>query len=165
MIKLSHDEQMKLAHYVGVATAFFEHGYPEESIKLAFEQSLPEGIVKEAFWGAAAKGLFSLGKGLVKGVGRQALKGSGRKGIQGALTKGFAKAKRGVGTDLMRWGRSPARGAWETGKGIVGNMIFPGLVKSKSLVGKGVGTGIFAKNMLGGFGGGTPQPQPATFGY
>lgn len=165
MIKLSHDEQMKLAHYVGVATAFFEHGYTEESIKLAFEQSLPEGIVKEAFWGLAAKGLITAGRRLVTGAGRQVLKGGGHKGILGGLTKGLAKAKRGVGADLVRWGKNPGRGAWETGKGIVGNMIFPGLVKSKSMLGKGVGTGLFAKNMLGGFGGGTPPPQPARFGY
>lgn len=165
MIKLSQEEQEKLARCVGVAAAFFEYGYSEESIKLAFEQSLPDGIVKEAFWGTALKGLFSLGKGIARGVSRQAIKGYGRKGIQGALSKGFAKAQRGLGTEFMRWGARPGQAAWETGKGIVGNMIFPGLVKSKSLIGKGVGTGLFAKSMLGGMGGGAPPPQPARFGY
>ena len=83
-----------------------------------------------------------------------------------ASFKGLEKLRRGLGMDLTRWGSSPAKAAWQTGKGIAGNMIFPGLLKSKSIVGKGVGTGLFAKSMLGGMGGGsTPPPQQAGFGY
>ena len=170
MIKLSQDEQVQLAHYVGVANAFAESGYSEESIKLAFDSVIPEGLVKEAFWGALGKGLFSAGKllarGASRGIARGAARGATKKGLGTTLSKGFKGLQRGIGTDLMRWGARPGQAAWQTGKGIAGNMIFPGLLKSKSMVGKGVGTGLFAKSMLGGMGGGsTPPPQQAGFGY
>jgi hypothetical protein len=138
MIKLSHDEQMKLAHYVGVAAAFAERGYSEESIKLAFEQNLPEGIVKEAFKNLILKRLLGLGKGLF-GIGsRQALKGSGR----GSARIGQAVPK--------------------TGKSITKNTIFPKMIKNKSLTSRsgGVGEGFFTKKI-----GPHARQQPMTYGY
>lgn len=168
MIKLSHTEQIKFARYVGIAAALFEHGYSEESIKLALEQSMPEGIVKEAFWGAAGRGALRLGKWLIRGAkGARGARMAGKAIKPGAKSFNlFEGLRRGVGMDLTRWGAKPGKAAWETAKGIGGNMIFPGLVKSKSTIGKGIGTGLFAKSMLGGMGGGSaPPPQPSTYGY
>ncbi len=62
MIKLSHDEQVQLAHYIGVATALTERGYSEESIKLAFDTKIPKGHVKEAFWGMLGRFALRGGK-------------------------------------------------------------------------------------------------------
>ena len=168
MIKLSQDEQAQLARYVGVAAAFSEYGYSEESIKLALAEDIPEGLIKEAFGGMLAKGLLRGGKWLMSGA--RAARGArmaGKAIKPGAASfKGLEKLRRGLGMDLTRWGASPGKAAWQTGKGIMGNMIFPGLLKSKSMVGKGIGTGLFAKSMLGGMGGGsTPPPQQAGFGY
>ena len=155
MIKLSHTEQIKFARYVGIAAALFEHGYSEESIKLALEQSMPEGIVKEAFWGAAGRGALRLGKWLIRGAkGARGARMAGKAIKPGAKSFNlFEGLRRGVGMDLTRWGAKPGKAAWET-------------AKSKSTIGKGIGTGLFAKSMLGGMGGGSaPPPQPSTYGY
>ncbi len=168
MIKLSHDEQRELARYIGIATAFAESGYSEESIKLAFDKKIPEGHVKEAFLGAIGRGLLAGGKWLIRGAkASRGARAAGKAIKPGAKSFNFLeKARRGVGMDLTRWAKRPGKAAWETGKGIVGNMFFPGMIKSKSTVGKGIGMGLFGKSMLGGLGGGSaPQQQPRQYGY
>jgi len=167
MIKLSHDEQQQLARYIGIATALKEHGYSEESIKLAFDEKIPEGQVKEAFWGALARGLGSAGRWLIRGARASRAARAGGKAVKAGKSSFnlLERARRGLGMDLTRWSKKPGKAAWETGKGIVGNMFFPGMIKSKSTLGKGIGTGLFAKSMVGGLGGGTAPQQPAQYGY
>lgn len=167
MIKLSHDEQQQLARYIGIATAFAERGYSEESIKLAFDGVIPEGQVKEAFIGALARGVGAAGRWLISGARAARAARMGGKAIKAGKSSFnlLEGARRGLGMDLTRWSKKPGQAAWETGKGIVGNMFFPGLIKSKSTLGKGIGTGLFAKSMVGGLGGGAAPQQPTQFGY
>jgi hypothetical protein len=168
MEKLSHEQRVHVARCIGVAKAFMDAGYSYESTKLAMDSSLPEGIEKEAFWGAIARGIGGLGKWFIRGAKASRAARMGSKAIKPGKSSfsTLENLRRNIGMDLTRWSKKPGKAAWETGKGIVGNMIFPGMIKSKSTIGKGVGTGIFAKSMLGGMGGGSAPPQqPGGYGY
>ena len=157
MEKLSQEERVKIARCMGIAKAFLDAGYSLDSVKLAMDDSMPEGIEKEAVWGAIARGLGRLGKWFIRGAKSSRATRMGSKAIKPGKSSfnTLEGIRRNIGMDLTRWGKKPGGAAWETGKGIVGNMIFPGMIKSKSTIGKGLGTGIFAKNMMGPmFGGG-----------
>ena len=170
MEKLSHEERLKVARYIGVTKAFIDAGYPMESVKTAMLNSMPEGMEKEAFIGWLGRA----GRWLIQGARASRAARMGAKAIKpGAKSfNTWEGIRRGVGMDLTRLSKRPGKGVWEMGKGIVGNMLFPGMIKSKSTLGQGIGTGLFVKSMAGpmfsgGGGGGPTGPQQyrPQFGY
>ena len=147
MEKLSQEERLKVARYIGIAKAFADAGYPVESIKIAMVDSMPDGMEKDAFLGWLGRA----GRWLIRGAKSSRAARMGSKVFKPGASSfsPFENVRRRIGMDLTRIAKNPTKGLWETGKGIAGNMIFPGMIQSKSTLGKGIGTGIFAKSMVG----------------
>ena len=118
MEKLSQEERLKVARYIGVAKAFVDAGYPVESVKTAMLDSMPDGMEKEAFLGWLGRA----GKWLIQGAKASRAARLGSKAFKPGASSfsPLENIRRRVGMDLTRIARRPTQGLWETGKGIVG---------------------------------------------
>lgn len=137
----------KLAYHTGVALAFSDAGYSPDMIKEAFVQSGMDAseadmIVKEAFWGAAARGilggaqkLWGASRTLSKGIA----KGFGTTGTAGKVSGGINRAGNAISTGMYNFAMNPVKTTWGGIKNFgQGAMMFQGKGVGGAL-GKGLG--------------------------